>query len=130
MNQPFTPPLDCKIVVVLVRRERSPFDAREPASASARKWWQELKRQARCEAVSLLARYGYDYTIWSHGFRHEGENYLLSTSTRPARKVTVRGIGHRERTVLRPPRILVEVEKAPQGLTLRTVLRPPQKNRD
>ena len=128
MNPPFTPPpLNCKISVVLLKADAPSSGKGGRADRTGYSWWKALKRQARSHALSLLARHGFDHTIWCHGFSHENKNYLLSTRMLPAREEIVRGAGCKSRTIMRPPRLVIEVEEAPAGLTPCTIMVPLKK---
>ncbi len=88
-----------------------------------------IERAAVAEASRLLDLARASPVIWSHHFRVDDQDFLLSTYVQPAREVrTARQgakLGTKAEKVL-PPRLVIEVSPAPRGLTHRTILREPR----
>jgi hypothetical protein len=88
-----------------------------------RKYERSLKKHALAEALTVLGRAGTACEISSHPFHFDGDHFLLSTLTQPARETTRRIDGHRVESTRLAPRLVIEVAPAPASLTKRTLLR-------
>ena len=86
-----------------------------------------LRDRAVAEARAVLAAIGDSHDIWSHAFQCNGADFLLSTRVRPVHEITILA-GHRKFLKRLPARLIIEVSRAPTGLTPRTLLRPRQQS--